>query len=94
MNAIDLNGQRAVVTGGAQGIGFAVADRLCRSGARVAVWDVDAGEAARAAKELPQGAASFAVDVTDPAAIERALAATERRSARSTSSSTAPASPA
>ena len=78
MNAIDLNGQRAVVTGGAQGIGFAVADRLCRSGARVALWDIDPAESAKAAKALPPGTASFAVDVTDPSAVERALAATEK----------------
>ena len=50
-----FDGRVVIVTGGAQGIGFAVADRLCRSGARVAVWDVDAGDAARAAKELPPG---------------------------------------
>ena len=41
MNNIDLSGQTAVVTGGAQGIGFAVATRLVRSGARVNLWDVN-----------------------------------------------------
>jgi 3-oxoacyl-[acyl-carrier protein] reductase len=78
MNAIDLNGQRAVVTGGAQGIGLAVAERLCRSGARVALWDTDREAGAKAAKALTGKAASIAVDVTDPAAIKRALAATEK----------------
>ena len=52
MNAIDLSGQTAVVTGGANGIGFAVADRLCRSGAAVAVWDLDAGRGETAAEDL------------------------------------------
>ena len=80
MNAIDLNGQSAVVTGGAQGIGYAVAERLCRSGARVALWDTDGALAAESAKTLGKAgkAAGFAVDVTDPAAIERALAKTEK----------------
>jgi 3-oxoacyl-[acyl-carrier protein] reductase len=40
-NAINLQDRTAVVTGGAQGIGFAIAERLLRSGARVALWDVD-----------------------------------------------------
>ena len=78
MNAIDLNGQRAVVTGGAQGIGLAVAERLCRSGARVALWDMDGDASAKAANALDGKPACFAVDVTDPAAIERTLAATEK----------------
>lgn len=77
MNAIDLNGQNAVVTGGGQGIGFAVAERLCRSGARVAIWDMDGARAAEAAKKLREKTAAFAIDITDPAAIERVLAKTE-----------------
>src|SRR4051812_19886774 len=39
MNQIDLAGRRAVVTGGAQGIGRAVAERLLDSGATVSIWD-------------------------------------------------------
>ena len=42
MNKIDLDGQVAVVTGGAQGIGFAIAKRLVESGARVSLWDMNA----------------------------------------------------
>jgi len=41
MNTIDLTGRRAVVTGGAQGIGRAVAERFIASGAQVALWDRD-----------------------------------------------------
>jgi 2-dehydro-3-deoxy-L-rhamnonate dehydrogenase (NAD+) len=41
VNRIDLQGRAAVVTGGAQGIGAAVASRLAQSGARVVVWDLE-----------------------------------------------------
>ena len=41
-NTIDLNGRIAVVTGGAQGIGRAIVERLLESGAAVAIWDRDA----------------------------------------------------
>ena len=80
MNAIDLNGQSAIVTGGAQGIGYAVAARLCRSGAQVALWDMDGALAEKSAKALRElgAAVAFAVDVTDPAAIDHALASTEK----------------
>ena len=42
MNQIDLQGRVAVITGGAQGIGYAVAERMLASGASVALWDIDA----------------------------------------------------
>ena len=42
MNQIDLKGRVAVVTGGAQGIGYAISQRLLQSGASVVMWDVDA----------------------------------------------------
>ncbi|MEL3892198.1 SDR family NAD(P)-dependent oxidoreductase [Ferrovibrio sp. MS7] len=71
MNQIDLKGRRAVVTGGAQGIGRAVSERLLASGASVAIWDRDAALAAAVAKEI--GAQAVAVDVTDYAAVEQAV---------------------
>ncbi|HEY2561717.1 MAG TPA: SDR family NAD(P)-dependent oxidoreductase [Caldimonas sp.] len=43
MNRIDLAGRVAVVTGGAQGIGYAIAERMLASGAAVSLWDLDAG---------------------------------------------------
>ena len=42
MNQIDLEGRVAVITGGAQGIGFAAAERMLKSGATVVLWDIDA----------------------------------------------------
>jgi 3-oxoacyl-[acyl-carrier protein] reductase len=80
MNAIDLSGQKAVVTGGANGIGYAVADRLCRSGATVAIWDFDAAQGERAAAELGKaGKAVFhPVDVTDADGVVETLARTEQ----------------
>src|SRR5262244_2199012 len=67
MNQLDLNGRNAVVTGGASGLGFAIAERLVASGARVVIWDLN-GEAAQAAgKKL--GASSIAADVSDPTSI-------------------------
>ena len=42
MNQIDLKGRVAVITGGAQGIGYAVAERMLASGASVVLWDIDA----------------------------------------------------
>ncbi|MBK8084278.1 MAG: SDR family NAD(P)-dependent oxidoreductase [Devosia sp.] len=43
MNRIDLAGQVAVITGGAQGFGLATARRLVASGAKVSLWDRDPG---------------------------------------------------
>ncbi len=78
MNRIDLDGKRAVVTGGAQGIGRAVAERLLASGAAVALWDRDRALVEATRGELAgQGEVhAVAVDVTDLAAVERAAAAT------------------
>jgi 3-oxoacyl-[acyl-carrier protein] reductase len=54
MNRIDLAGRVAVVTGGAQGIGYAIAERMLASGAAVALWDIDAGKLAEAKAALAQ----------------------------------------
>lgn len=75
MDGNGLAGRVAVVTGGAQGIGLAVASRLARSGARVAIWDMDGDLAELAAQSL--GGMAFAVDVADTAAVAQAAAATE-----------------
>lgn len=74
MNQIDLKGRCAVVTGGARGIGYAIAERLVRSGATVSLWDMDAEAAASAALELSKlGPVHLAqVDVTDEASVQKA----------------------
>jgi 2-dehydro-3-deoxy-L-rhamnonate dehydrogenase (NAD+) len=70
-NKIDLSGRKAVVTGGAQGIGRAIVERFLASGAKVAIWDRDRALAEKAAKELP-GAVAVAVEVGSYADVERA----------------------
>lgn len=77
MNQIDLKGKRAVVTGGAQGIGRAIAERFLASGAKVCLWDRDRALVEGTAAELSSGTGAVSVDVTDADGIERAVAATK-----------------
>ena len=77
MNQIDLNGQVAVITGGAQGIGFAIAKRLVASGAKVSVWDMNAELLASAKAELGAAASTIAVNITSYEAIAAAVAEVE-----------------
>lgn len=71
-NRIDLAGQVAVVTGGAQGIGRAIAERLVAMGARVVIADAQAGMAGATAKALGAGAFAVEIDVRDRDSIEAA----------------------
>lgn len=65
MNKIDLEGKKAIVTGAAMGIGFAIAERLLASGATVELWDKDAGALQHAAERLGVGAHARVVELTD-----------------------------
>ena len=77
MNQIDLAGRRAIVTGGAQGIGLVIAERLLRSGAAVRLWDIDSARLAEALQALSVlgPVRGDAVDLTD----DDAVAAATRR---------------
>ena len=81
MNRIDLQNRHAVVTGGAQGIGFAVAERLLSSGASVTLWDRDEALLTDAVKELGGGGNvdALTADVTDVPSISHAAAATAEK---------------
>ena len=75
-NQIDLEGRCAVVTGGAQGFGKAIAERFVASGARVALWDRDLALAEATAKALGPAAIAIGCDVAEPAEVAKACEAT------------------
>lgn len=79
MNQIDLKGRVAIITGGAQGIGRAVAERLAASGAKLAIWDLDGKLANEAAAAIGPAASGLAIDVTDARAVNAAAAELEQR---------------
>ncbi len=81
MNQIDLKGRVAVVTGGARGIGLAVAQRAMASGATVVLWDRDAARLEQTAAGLP-GATAVTLDLTDEAAVRDATAKTQAAQGR------------
>jgi 2-dehydro-3-deoxy-L-rhamnonate dehydrogenase (NAD+) len=73
VNNIDLNGRRAIVTGGAQGIGLSVARRLLESGAAVSLWDRDAELLEQTHAEMAAAGELHraAVELTDAEAVAR-----------------------
>jgi 2-deoxy-D-gluconate 3-dehydrogenase len=70
---INLRGRRAIVTGGAVGIGFAIAERLAEAGAKVLIADKDAAAAESAALKL-DGTVSTGTDVSQESAVEAMVA--------------------
>ena len=77
MNQIDLNGRVAIITGGAQGIGYAAAERMLNSGAKVVLWDMNATKLVQAKGELSAlgEVSTVVVELTDDAAVSAAAAA-------------------
>jgi len=78
----EFSDQVCIVTGGAQGIGRAVADRLAKAGARVAIWDMDEELAQATADEIGNGAFSCSVDVSNWASVSDAMAETLDKAGR------------
>ena len=74
MNKIDLTGRKAIVTGGARGIGYAIAERLLESGASCSLWDRDPARLEQATKSLAAANTvhTAVVDITNPDSADRA----------------------
>ena len=70
MNSYDFKNQVAVVTGGANGIGYSVAERLSKSGATVKIWDLDFAAAQKAAETL--NAEAVQCNITDWKSVQNA----------------------
>ena len=84
MNQLDLKGRVAIITGGAQGIGYSTAERMLASGASLLLWDMDAARLAQAVETLsalgPVGGA--VVELTDEAAVAAATSTAIARHGR------------
>ncbi|MGB1331770.1 MAG: SDR family NAD(P)-dependent oxidoreductase [Paracoccaceae bacterium] len=80
MNSYDFDDQVAVITGGAQGIGYAVAKRMIENGAKVMIWDFDTDLAQASASEL--GATALHCDVSDWDSVQAAAQQTENQLGR------------
>jgi len=76
MNQLDMKGRHAVITGGAAGLGFAIAQRMLASGATVTLWDRDEVALAGAAKALGAGVQTVQVEVTRHDSVVQAVAQT------------------
>jgi NAD(P)-dependent dehydrogenase (short-subunit alcohol dehydrogenase family) len=74
---MQIEGQAAVVSGGASGLGRATAEALAAAGARVAILDINEAAAAATAQEI--GGFAIVADVTDAASVEAAIAAARER---------------
>jgi 2-dehydro-3-deoxy-L-rhamnonate dehydrogenase (NAD+) len=75
MNVYDLNGRVAIVTGGAQGIGLAVAARILASGGKVSIWDRDTALLNKTVAGLnePARVQGLTVDIAELAAVEAGI---------------------
>ena len=76
-----MNGRHAVITGGATGLGYAIAQRMLASGASVTLWDRDTQALAKACAELGPKAHGVTVDVAEHASVVAAVSQTLTQSA-------------
>jgi NAD(P)-dependent dehydrogenase (short-subunit alcohol dehydrogenase family) len=81
MPFFSLENQTAIVTGGATGIGEAIAQRLAKAGAQVVIADINLAGGSEVAKTIP-GAYALAVDITNPESTDAAVAEIVKRSGR------------
>jgi 3-oxoacyl-[acyl-carrier protein] reductase len=82
MNQLDFAGRHAIVTGGATGLGYGIAQRLLASGGSVTIWDRDGEAATKAAWSLGAKAFALTVDVTQQPSVAKAVAATLAQAGR------------
>jgi NAD(P)-dependent dehydrogenase (short-subunit alcohol dehydrogenase family) len=75
----EVSGKVALITGGARGIGFGIAEALTRRGASVALVDLDQSQVTASAARLGERAIGLAADVTDRAAVAAAVAGAVER---------------
>ena len=81
MNQLDLKGRHAVITGGASGIGFAIAQRLLASGGSVTLWDRNGAALQTASAALGAAAQGVVVDVTSQTSVQSAVQQTLKHGA-------------
>ena len=82
MNRYDLKDRVAIVTGGAQGIGRAVTERMLECGAQIAIWDRDKDQLEKTVSELGNSTFAVAADIADSASIAAAVDKTMERLSR------------
>ena len=82
MNQLDFKGRHAVVTGGATGLGYAIAQRLIASGGSVTIWDRDIATARDAASALGAQAHAVELDVSRHESVQAAVKTTLQHNAR------------
>ena len=80
MIKFDLSNRVAIVTGGAQGFGFAITERFIKSGAKVIIWDIDKKAAEEAISKLNSNDCSYQiVDVKNFDEIDKSLNDIEKK---------------
>ncbi|MGO4333504.1 SDR family NAD(P)-dependent oxidoreductase [Labrys sp. KB_33_2] len=79
---IRFEGRGAIITGGASGIGLKTAERIVAEGGSVSIWDVDSARVETVRQALGPRAHGIAIDITDPAAVEKAAQQAESQLGR------------